>query len=206
MNAPIWFNSCCRTKKLPGFSQGLQRGNIITISGSPGSGKSSVSRLLAKRLGFRHYSIGDLMRALAEKRGISLLELSRKAESDKSMDQELDRMQTELGKKQDNFIIDSRLGFHFIPGSIKIFLETDERKAAERIFHHLRKEEKENTSLEKTLENIRRRKQSERMRYRKYYQLDCYNKEQYDFTLDTTQLSVEQTVKNIMEFLKNKNI
>ena len=179
---------------------------IITISGSPGSGKSSVSRLLAKRLGFRHYSIGDLMRTLAEKRSVSLLELSRKAESDKSIDQELDRMQTELGEKQDNFIIDSRLGFHFIPDSIKIFLEVNEREAARRIFHHLRKEEKENTSLEKTLENIRRRKQSERLRYRKYYQLDCYQKSQYDLTLDTTNLTIEQTVERIMDFLKNKNI
>jgi cytidylate kinase len=174
---------------------------IITISGSPGSGKSTLSRALARRLGFRHYSVGDLMRTLAKKRGTSLLELSREAERDSSIDRELDRMQEELGKKQDNFIMDSRLGFHFIPQSIKIFLEVDEREAASRIFHDLNREERENTSLEKTLENIRRRKASERLRYRKYYGLDCYRKSQYDLVFDTTGLSKEQTLERITESL-----
>lgn len=175
---------------------------IITVSGDPGSGKSSVSRLLAKQLGFRHHSIGDLMRSLAKEKGMSLLELSKKAETDKATDEELDRMQIELGKKEDNFVIDSRLGFHFIPGSKKIFLEVKDEVAAGRIFSHLREDEKENTSLEKTLENIRRRKQSERLRYEKYYGLDCYDKKQYDLVLDTTGLTVEETVEKIMEFLE----
>ena len=174
---------------------------IITISGDPGSGKSSVSRRLARRLGFKHYSIGDLMRRLAKKKGITLLELSRKAEKSKSMDEELDRIQIGLGR-EDDFVIDSRLGFYFIPRSRKIFLEVKEEVAAGRIFNHLRPEEKENTSLEKTLENIRKRKESEGLRYEKYYGLDCYDKEQYDLVLDTTNLTIEQTVEGIMGFMK----
>ncbi len=177
---------------------------IITVSGNPGSGKSSVSRLLAKKLGFRHYSVGDLMRTLAKRRGISLLDISRKAEKDRSIDIELDKMQTDLGKKQDNFIIDSRLGFHFISHSVKVFLEVRDEVAAERIFKDLKRDERENTSLEKTLENIKRRKKSERLRYRRYYSLDCYNKKQYDLILDTTHLSIEQVVEKILEFLEKR--
>ncbi len=177
---------------------------IITVSGDPGSGKSSVSRLLAKKLGFRHYSVGDLMRTIAKKRGISLLDISRKAEKNRSIDIELDKMQTDLGKKQDNFIIDSRLGFHFIPHSVKVFLEVRDEVAAERIFKDLKRDERENTSLEKTLENIKRRKKSERLRYKNYYSLDCYNKKQYDLILDTTHLSIEQVVEKILEFLEKR--
>lgn len=176
---------------------------IVTVSGAPGSGKSSVSKLLAKRLGLKHYSVGDFMRTLAKKRGLSILEFSQNAEQNRSIDDELDSMQIELGKREDNFVIDSRLGFHFIPKSVKIFLDVQEGDAARRIFNHLRKEEKENTTPERTLENIQRRKASERLRYQKYYGLDCYDKKQYDLVLDTTPLSVEQVTNRIIQFLKN---
>lgn len=174
---------------------------IITISGLPGSGKSSVSRLLAKRLGFRHYSIGDFMRSIARKRGLSLLELSKKAEQDRSIDEELDSMQIGLGRKEDNFVIDSRLGFHFIPNSVKILLSVSEQEAARRIFSQLR-DEKENTSLEQTLKSIRIRKASECKRYSEYYGLDCYDKRNYNLVIDTAPLSVEQVVERVAEFVK----
>ncbi len=73
---------------------------IITISGIAGSGKSTVAKLLAKRLGYRHYSIGDFMREMAKERKVSLLELSKEAEKGHSIDKELDEKQRELGKKK----------------------------------------------------------------------------------------------------------
>lgn len=113
---------------------------IITISGTAGSGKSTVAKLLAKELDLKHYSIGDLMRKIAEERGLTLLELSKKAEESPDIDQELDKSQIELGKKQDNFVIDGRLSFHFIPSSYKVFLKVSDNEAAKRIFN-----EKSNT-------------------------------------------------------------
>ena len=50
---------------------------IITISGTPGSGKSTVAKMIATKLGFKHYSTGDFMRQMAKERGISLEELSK---------------------------------------------------------------------------------------------------------------------------------
>ncbi len=60
---------------------------IITISGKAGSGKSTIAKQLAKKLGLKHYSTGDFMRQMAKDKGVSLLELSRIAEKDKSIDQ-----------------------------------------------------------------------------------------------------------------------
>ncbi|PIN81309.1 cytidylate kinase, partial [Candidatus Woesearchaeota archaeon CG10_big_fil_rev_8_21_14_0_10_32_9] len=62
----------------------------ITISGNLGSGKSTVAKMLAKDLGYSHYSTGDFMRKMAEERGITLLELGKIAENDSSIDYELD--------------------------------------------------------------------------------------------------------------------
>ena len=40
---------------------------IITITGLPGSGKTSVAKHLAKHLHIKHYSMGDLFRKIAHK-------------------------------------------------------------------------------------------------------------------------------------------
>ena len=85
----------------------------ITISGLPGSGKSTVAKKLVETIGYDYYSIGSLMREIAEEKGVSLHNLSLMAESDFSIDKELDEKQKKL-KNKDDFIVDSRLGFHFI--------------------------------------------------------------------------------------------
>ena len=73
---------------------------IITIAGTAGSGKSSVGKLLAKRLNYKHYSMGDLQRNIAEEQGISLLELSKLEEKDRSIDEEVDQRQISLGREE----------------------------------------------------------------------------------------------------------
>jgi len=171
---------------------------IITISGSPGSGKTTVAKLVAKKLKMKHYSLGDFMGGIAIDKGISLLELSKLAEKSDEIDKALDDKQISLGKKEDNFIIDSRLGWHFIPRSIKIFLNADINEAAKRIFSCSRKDEKENTSLKKTLENIKKRIASERKRFREYYGLDIYKKQNYDIWIDTTDLGIKDVVKKLI--------
>ena len=45
---------------------------IITISGIAGSGKSTVAKLLAKKLNCKHYSVGDFMRQIAKEKNIPL--------------------------------------------------------------------------------------------------------------------------------------
>ena len=67
---------------------------IVTISGTPGSGKSTVGKLIAKKLGLKHYSIGNLMRSMAKEKGLTLGELGELAKTDNGkIDHELDDMQ-----------------------------------------------------------------------------------------------------------------
>ncbi len=175
----------------------------ITIAGSAGSGKSTASKLLAKKLGYKHYSMGDFQREIAEEKGISLLELSKLEEKDKSLDEEVDQRQIELGRKEDNFVIDSRLGFHFIPNSVKIFLDADFEERAKRILaDKIRKEH--NVNLKSTKEHMKTRKASEKKRYKEYYDLDPYDNSNYDLVVDTTSITSEEVVEKILEFVRNK--
>ncbi len=171
----------------------------ITIAGTPGSGKSTVAKEVASKLGLKHYSVGDFMRFIAKKRNVSLLELNKLAENDGGwIDQELDDMQVRIGKT-DNFVIDSRLGFHFIPDSIKVFLRCSDSVAAKRVYTHLRDEERENTTLSQTLSNVKRRKLSEKKRYETYYHLNITKTDMFDLIIDTTELKPEQVAKEIIE-------
>ncbi|MBI4439231.1 cytidylate kinase family protein [Candidatus Woesearchaeota archaeon] len=175
----------------------------ITISGSPGSGKSTVADIVASKLGFRRESIGDLMRSLASMKGVSLLEISRLAESDRSIDLELDSMQRELGRK-DSLVVDSRLGFHFIPGSFKVFLDVSPDEAGRRIFEAKRRVERENSTLKDTVLNTARRKESELRRYAEFYGLNPFDMSNYDLVIDTTSLSPEEVAAAIVSAFRRR--
>ena len=174
---------------------------IITISGKAGSGKSTVARLLSEKLNLRHYSIGDLMRAMASEKKISLLELNKQAEADKSIDIELDKKLKELGKTKDNFVVDGRLTAFFIPNAqVRVFLDTDDKVRAERILKDKRQQEK-SASLKETIKNIKKREKSEKKRYKKYYGVDYMDKKLYNFVIDTTKLIPNEVVRKIIEFV-----
>ncbi|MDI3473853.1 MAG: CMP/dCMP kinase [Candidatus Woesearchaeota archaeon] len=172
----------------------------ITISGRIGAGKSSVAKELSKRLGLRYYSAGDYMRGLAREKGKSLIEFSRIAEENNEYDKSIDNWLKELGEKEDDFIVDARLGYFFIPDSFKIFLDIDEREAAERIFKQGREENK-GLGFEEILKDIRLREKSQKLRYKKYYNIDFPQLERFDLIIDTKGKTVENIVEEIIKAL-----
>jgi CMP/dCMP kinase len=172
----------------------------ITISGAIGSGKSTVAKLLAKKLGYKYFSIGTLMREMAIDRGISLSELTELALKDPKIDHELDRKQKLLAR-EDNFVMDSRLGFHFIPQSTKIFLEASIEEAANRIVNEKRSDEKYK-DLREAISLIKRRMKSESIRYKKYYNIQFTDKKNFDLIIDTTTLVPEKAVNEIIKRIK----
>jgi|TARA_B100002003_G_C13993361_1_gene479874 cytidylate kinase len=175
---------------------------IITISGIAGSGKSSVAKKLAQKLTYAHYSVGDLMRAMAKERGVSLLELGKLAEKDKAIDLELDERQKALGKK-DDFVIDSRLGFHFLKQSFKVFLQVELEVAADRILKEKRAHESY-ADLADSVASIKKRIASEDKRYSSYYKIDYQDKTHYDLVVDTTDLTVAQVVGKIVDAVEKR--
>ena len=178
---------------------------IITISGKAGSGKSTVAKAIAKEFKLKHYSIGDLMRKMAKERGISLLELGKKAEKDKNIDKELDKKQIELGKKEKNFVIDGRLTAFFIKKvDVKIFLDCDDWIRAKRILKDKRSHEK-GKNMEEITRDIGKREESEMKRYKKYYKVDYCDKKLYDMVIDTSFTTVKEVVDDIKGFVSDKN-
>jgi len=175
----------------------------ITISGRIGAGKSSVAKELSKRLGLNYYSAGEYMRELAREKEMGLMEFSRIAEENNEYDKIIDDWLKELGEKEDNFIVDARLGYFFIPDSIKIFLDIGEREAAERIFKQKR-EENRGLSFEEILKNIRLREESQKLRYKKYYNIDFPQLDRFDLIIDTKGKTIEEVAEEIVKALPKR--
>ena len=178
---------------------------IIVLGGRAGSGKSTIAKEVAKKLGYKHYSMGDLQRNIAKEKGISLLELGKLEEKDDSIDRQLDKKQKELGIKEDNFVIDGRLSVFFLPKALKIFLDAYPKTRAGRILKDNREMEK-SRDVSTMLESMKKREDSEAKRYKAYYGFDCYDKRKYDAVIDTTSLQVEAVVEKVMELAKKRRL
>ena len=184
----------------------MNQKHIITIAGKLGSGKSSTAKMVAEILYYKHYSTGDFMRSIANERGISLEELSLIAETDDSIDKALDDRNLEIGKLE-NIVIDSRLGFYFIPNSFKVFLELDPEIASARIIEDKKSNPNRHTEAlgtfntkESIMESINNRLLSERKRYKNLYQIeDITSHDNFDLVIDTTQILLSEVSKKIIE-------
>ncbi len=180
---------------------------IITISGVPGAGKTTAARLLAGRLGYKYYSMGDLRGRLALEQGITIDELNKRAERDPKSHTEIDEYQKNLGATEDNFVIDGWLSWHFIPNSVKIFLTVDIKEAAARIFKArgkdaARGDEPAYKSAEEAEAVLLKRTEVSRSQFNKLYGADFADTKNYDFVIDTTgQARPEETVEKILRHL-----
>lgn len=175
--------------------------HIITIAGLPGSGKSSAAAAVALELGYEHFSSGDLFRKRAADRGISIEEMNLAAEKQKEIDEAVDALLRELGEERQNLVIDSRIAFHWIPGSFKVFLKLDPKVAADRIFAQVHKEGRVSqaaASAAQVLESTLLRTESEKKRFRDLYGIDFTNTTNYDLVVDTAKNDLKQVADTIV--------
>ncbi len=170
---------------------------IITITGLPGSGKTSVAKELSKHLHIKHYSMGDLFRKIAKKKKISVLQLTKKG--GKLID-ELDKMQKHISDRNKNAIIDSRLGAYLIKNAhARIYLHANLKTRVKRIAERDKKTYKE--ALKETLS----RERQELRHYKNKYNIDYRNKKLYNIILKTDGLTIEDTTKKLINKINSLN-
>ncbi len=182
----------------------MKKKQIITIAGTAGSGKSTVAKIVAKIVCWHHYSMGDMQRKTAERKGISLAELGILQERDPTLDREIDQVQESYGREENEFVIDSRLGWYFIPESFKVFLEVDHEIAVERILGSFENEPTRNVEKFKTLEalseGLKERLTCEQKRYQNYYGIENHHdKKHFHFSLNTAHYTPEEVADKIIE-------
>ncbi|MBS1266213.1 MAG: putative adenylate kinase [Candidatus Woesearchaeota archaeon] len=174
---------------------------IITISGLPGSGKSTVAKSVAKNLGYKHYSTGDLQRDIATEHDLTITQLGEKEASDDKWDKMIDNKTKELGEEKDKIVLDTWLGAFFIPNAVKVYLECDENQRAKRRLTHKRKTESFD-SIRETIKDMRQRVETNQDRWINYYDFDILDLSNYDIVIDTTNLTPKQVVDEVLDYVK----
>lgn len=173
-------------------------GRAVALSGELGSGKSEVSARLARALGARRVSTGEAQRAIADQRGISTLDLNRLAETDPTIDDEIDGVFRSLASTPHPLVVDSRLAWHFIPLSYKVHLVVDPRTGASRVLHRTGSHAEHYDSLDQALAGMGQRVESERRRFQDLYGVDIFRLANYDLVVDTTEASPQQVTDAVL--------
>lgn len=182
-----------------------QDGHIkISITGDLGSGKSTVCKLIMEQHSLKVYSIGSIQRSLAQKYNMSTLEFNKYMETHTEIDEEIDNELAEIGKRHEDMILDSRMAWHFVPQSFKVYLSVDIKVAAKRICAMDRGNVETYSSLEDAQTKILQRKSSENYRYLNKYMVDCSRMENYDLVIDTSNLTPQEIADMIMEKYKQQ--
>lgn len=182
----------------------MEKKQIITLTGKPGTGKSSTARVLAERLGYEKYSSGDFMRQLALERGRDITTNSEVALSDRALDDIVDGRQRELGETNDRFVMDGRMGWLMIPHSFKVYLTTDPWVAAERVQTGEKNaarlaSENIDQPLGDYVEEVATRVRHDEQRYLKLYGVTPFDEAHYDVVIDNTSLSSDEVIARIIE-------
>lgn len=154
---------------------------IITVSGPPGSGTTTLSTALADELDYEYIYAGDIFREMAAERDMTLAEFTQLCEEDDSIDRQLDaRMYDyaeEYAETDRGLILESRLA-GWVAGThadLRLWLDAPADTRLDRI----------DGRDSETVEEMQIREESEATRYKNYYGVDVSNLDIYDLVLNT---------------------
>lgn len=176
----------------------MATGRSIVLNGDLGSGKTTVSIMLAERLDIPRISVGDLYRTMAAQRGVTALELNLHAELDDKIDHYVDQLQRDISARGDQLIVDSRLAWHFFADAFKVHLVVEPTTAARRVLARPSTRTERYTSLDEARIQLAARSTSERARFLDRYGVDKTRLHNYDLVCDSTRATPEAIVDRVV--------
>ena len=185
----------------------MQKKHIITLSGKPGSGKSSTADRVAELLGYTRYSAGDLVRTLIRKQGMTLDEFNNMALHKHQLDHDIDEELRKL-RDQKDIVIDSRLGFYWIPESFKVYLDLDIDVATARIFkdavnNELREGDSQvGSTIDEVQRSVQGRLENEKQRFKTLYGINPYSNANFDLIINTSRHSPQTVALTVFDTYK----
>jgi len=183
----------------------------ISLSGPPGSGKSSVMKKLIDVLGAQTADVGQIFRQRAVDAGMTIDEYDRYIEQHPEDDIQMEKdFCAMLSEATDPVVVSWRLAFLFeeeLPNLVTIWLDVSENEGARRIYRDDRgNQEKKYLSASDAKETNARRMIGFRNRFEKIYHVDFTDLTHYDIVIDTTEMNQDEVVEEVIEQLRAKGL
>lgn len=173
---------------------------LITISGLPGSGTSTLSKGLAAETGWIYLNTGQVFRQMAQEAGVSLEEFGRHAEADAAIDRQLDARMVELARAADvGCVLEGRLMGWMVRRrdlpALKVWLHADLETRARRV------SARDGQDLAQAVAAIVEREKSEHLRYALHHEIDLADTSIYDLVLDSDDTAVDELTSQVLTAL-----
>ena len=173
----------------------------IVISGDIGTGTSTLAKNLAKNLGWKCLSVGDLFRRYALEHNIPLWDkASVPIEEEKKVDYSFQKKMAAVSKT----VFEGHYSGWFakeLNESFKILLKADLEVALGRAVKRL-----DHTHVE-TREEVLKRRKGITLKFHKVYSSDDYLDEKYfNIAIDTTNISPDEVLKIALDAFQEANI
>ena len=176
----------------------------ITISGPPGSGKTTVCGKLSEELGLKAIVFGQVFRELAAEKGLSLGELGALAEKDPSIDAGIDAKIVDIARAHPDIILESRLSAYMLTrnniSALRVYLDASPEVRMSRIGG------REGKDLEIAVKETIDRQASEAKRYKMYYDIDIDDRSVYDLVINTDELTPDEVLDRILSAVRARNM
>ncbi len=170
----------------------------ISITGDLGSGKSTVAKALSQELGLEYLSTGGLQRQLAANMGMNTLEFNRYTNENLNVDDFIDQRLRDINNAAELYILDSRLAWHFVTSSFKVYLTAaDEVAAARVLIDTSRVGEPLAADVASKMLEQRERRTLEDNRFAENYGIKPSIYLDFDAVIDTSTATVEQVKDTI---------
>ena len=170
----------------------------IAISGMSGCGNTTISRIVAERLGLKF--INFTFRSLAEEKGIEFQEVLELAAQDDSWEREVDSRQVQLARASEGCVIGSRLAVWMLEeADLKVYLRAKAETRAARIV------KREGGNLETVATFTAERDRQDNSRYKRIYNIDNYDYKFVNVIIDTDDLQPDEIVQIIIEAAEKIN-
>ena len=173
----------------------------ITLSGTLGSGKSTVGKELARWLNIPYISTGHMFRELGQISSLDALQTNLEAETNRTLDDAVDNKVRELNKTKPDFVIDSRMAWHFVDDALRVFLSVTPETAAHRVMQDNTRSTEQYASFDAALDGLRARRDSEIKRYKRLYNVDIEDPSNYEMFIITDDAEVPDVADLILRRL-----
>jgi len=179
---------------------------VIVISGQPGCGSSTTTRLLAKKLRLKRFSVGDYNKRVARKfasgkesqRALSFWKT--RYGSSRKFHVDSDKMSLKVAKKG-NVVIDGKLAIKLLKGhyDVAVWLKAPKNIRAERYA------KRDKLKLNEAKRILKDKERLERRNWKRIYGFDYFKQDKIaDIVIDAGKKTPVQRTNEIIRFLKTE--